>query len=82
MKLNIFKIGVTSLGDFKAKLLEVGHSSLFVKNIGKWNTEMFFSENPEDIEIPWLKYFKDDIEAENVKNKMYYGVFIWFNSDI
>ena len=81
MKLNIFKINIDKLSDFKEKLLEAGNSLLFEKNNSEWRSEMFFSENPEDIEIPWLKYFKDDITRDNIRNKMYYGVFIWSNLD-
>ena len=79
MKMNIFKINLESLDGFKNKLLDVNMSSVFTKNMNGWKTELFFSKEPEDIEIPWLNYFKEDINNESYRNKMYYGAFIWTN---
>lgn len=79
MKMNIFKINLESLDGFKNKLLDVNMSSVFTKNMNGWTTELFFSNNPDEIELPWLKYFKDEIETEHIRNKMYFGVFLWSN---
>ncbi len=79
MKANIFKINLESLDGFKNKLLDVKMSSVFTKNMNGWKTEFFFSNNPDEIELPWLKYFKDDIKTQHIRNKMYFGVFIWSN---
>ena len=79
MRVNIFKINIDSLKEFKQKLSDVRLSSVFNKDMNGWNAELFFSNNPDEIEVPWLKYFKDDIETEHIRNRMYFGVFIWSN---
>ena len=76
---NIYKIQPEKISSLRKKLESVGLVLKTEKMIGDYRAEFYFSDEPDSVEIWWVKLYKDliDIEDENLpKNQFYFGVLI------
>jgi uncharacterized protein (TIGR04141 family) len=82
MKLNIFRIPVENIDSLKAKLNEVGMTVVYSATVNGWETEFYFSNEPEPVAIPWVEEFSQELASLGTRptNSLHYGAFIWHST--
>ena len=81
MKTNIFKIPPYNLSALKEKFKAVEMTLIDDSDIDEWNLKFYLSDNPEIIDIPWVKDFEDILHDRDIENKVYYGTYLCKKAD-
>ncbi len=76
MKINIFRIQADKYELLLKKFDEIKLVNKSSITVNDWNCSFYLSENPEILEIPWVKDYKDILSDEIIQNKIYFAVYL------